>query len=108
MILTPKKLADMMENSGRVDEAAKATVARYALAYCTLASARVPGYERLGNAGAEELYGCMGGLHGTMDSEMQVMVGQFGFGFPRDAHENPRVLHALKVIVNETPLPPTL
>ena len=98
----------MMESSGRVDEAAKVTVARYALAYCTLASADVSGYERLGKAGAEELYGCMGGLHGTLDKETQVMIGQFGFGFPRNAHENPRVLEALKNIVNDTPLPPPL
>lgn len=98
----------MMESSGRVDEVSKIVVARYALAYRTLASANVPGYEHLDKAGAEELYGCMGGLHGTMDKETQIMVAQFGFGFPRNAHENPRVMLALEAIVNDTPLPPAL
>ena len=104
--LTPAELVARMESSGRVDDVAKMSIARYTLAYCTLAKSGMPEYEHLGDNDAKELCASMmGGKGGVLTRAMEVMVGQFGFGFPRNARENPRVMQALKDIVHEFPLP---
>jgi len=101
--MTPIQFANKMAKGACViTDETKTAVARYALAYTSLADVGTPGFTRLGKTGADDLYASLGGMHTALDHELQCMVAQFGFGFPGTVRDTPRITDAMKAIVAAT------